>query len=27
VIDNPPGNQGLMPESITKPNKVVGGIE
>jgi virulence factor Mce-like protein len=27
VIGNPPGNQGLMPESITKPNKVVGGTE
>lgn len=26
VIGNPPGNQGLMPDSITKPNKkVVGG--
>jgi virulence factor Mce-like protein len=27
VIGNTPGNQGLMPESITKPNKVVGGVE
>ncbi|MGH2961060.1 MAG: hypothetical protein ACRDL3_02545, partial [Solirubrobacterales bacterium] len=27
VIGNPPGNQGLMPDSITKPNKVVGGTE
>ncbi|HEX2435758.1 MAG TPA: MlaD family protein [Solirubrobacterales bacterium] len=26
-IGNPPGNQGVMPESITKPNKTVGGIE
>jgi virulence factor Mce-like protein len=27
VIGNPPGNQGVMPESITRPNKVVGGAE
>ena len=27
VIGNPPGDQGLMPESITKPDKVVGGAE
>ncbi len=25
VIGNTPGNQGLMPDSITKPNKTVGG--
>src|SRR5918996_612966 len=27
VIGNPPGDQGLMPESITKPDKVAGGAE
>jgi virulence factor Mce-like protein len=27
VIGNTPGNQGVMPESITKPNKVIGGQE
>ena len=27
AIGNVPGNQGLMPESITKPNKLVGGTE
>jgi virulence factor Mce-like protein len=27
AIGNPPGNQGVMPESITKPNKVIGGAD
>jgi virulence factor Mce-like protein len=27
AIGNPPGNQGVMPDSITRPNKVVGGVE
>jgi hypothetical protein len=27
VIGNTPGNQGLMPESITRPDEVVGGTE